>query len=379
MFKYQETNRYFAQISDGLEDLGALELAEIGAEEVHPAYRGIYFKADKASLYRINYSSRLITRVLAPLVSFKCESDEVLYKTSKNIDWPAFLTLKSTFAVFATVSNSRITHSQFAGLRLKDAIADFFRENYGKRPDVDPVAPDVWINLHIDSDRATISFDTSGGSLHRRGYRGESIKAPIQETVAAALIKLTGWKGERPFYDPMCGSGTLLCEALMCYSNIPSGFLRKKFGFEMLPDFDAGIWKSVKNDACGFMRSIPKGFISGSDISRDAVYSARKNIKALPYGDKIDLEITDFKKIEGLTGYDIISNPPYGIRMESREGMDIFYRSLGDFLKQRCKGSTAYMYYGNRELIRKTGLKPSWKKPLSSGGLDGRLVKYDLY
>ncbi|RPH50240.1 MAG: class I SAM-dependent RNA methyltransferase [Desulfobacteraceae bacterium] len=379
MFKYQETNRYFAQISDGLEDMGALELDELGAKEIQPAYRGIYFEADKRSLYRINYSSRLITRVLAPLLAFKCETEEILYKTAKTIDWSAVFSVKDTFAVFATVSNSKITHSQYAGLRLKDSIADFFRENFGKRPNVDPDNPDVWINLHIENDRATISFDTSGGSLHRRGYRSETIKAPIQETVAAAIIKLTGWDGEKPFYDPMCGSGTLLCEALMHYCRIPSGILRKKFGFQMLPDFDAGIWKSVKDEVSKNMRSIPAGLISGSDISKAAVFRARENIKVLPYGDKIVLKVTDFKKITGLKDCAIVSNPPYGIRMESKDGIENFYKFLGDFLKQQCKGSSAYIYFGNRELIKKTGLKPSWKKPLASGGLDGRFVKYELY
>ncbi len=379
MFNYQETNRYFAQISDGLEDMGARELEELGAEEIHPAYRGIYFEAGKASLYRINYSSRLITRVLAPLLAFKCETAEVLYKTAKNIDWSLLFNVTHTFAVFATVSNSKITHSQYAGLRLKDSIADFFRDSLGKRPNVDPDNPDLWINLHIENNRATISFDTSGGSLHRRGYRGETTKAPIQETVAAAIIKLTEWDGDKPFYDPMCGSGTLLCEALMHYCRIPSGILRKKFGFQMLPDFDPKIWKDVKDGASKNMRSIQAGLISGSDISKEAVFRARENIKVLPYGDKISLKVTDFKKIQDLNDHVIVSNPPYGIRMESKDGIENFYKFLGDFLKQRCKNSSAYIYFGNRALIKKTGLKPSWKKPLISGGLDGRLVKYELY
>jgi putative N6-adenine-specific DNA methylase len=379
MFKYQETNRYFAQISDGLEDLGALEIEGLGAKEIHPAYRGIYFEADKRTLYSINYSSRLITRVIAPLLSFRCETPEILYKTAKKIEWTAIFSIKNTFAIFATVANSKIAHSQYAGLRLKDSIADYFRDNFGKRPNVEADNPDIWINLHIENDRATIGLDASGGSLHRRGYRGETVKAPIQETVAAAVIRLSGWNGETPLYDPMCGSGTLLCEALMHYCRIPSGILRKRFGFYMLPDFDAGIWKSVKEEHSKSIRSVPEGLISGSDISKDAVYIAMENIKLLPYGDKISLKVTDFKNIIQLNGYTIISNPPYGIRMESKEDIEDFYKLLGDFLKQRCKGSAAYIYFGNRELIKRTGLKPSWKKPLISGGLDGRLVKYELY
>jgi putative N6-adenine-specific DNA methylase len=379
VFKYQETNRYFAQISPGLEDIGAEELEELGAKEAHPAYRGIYFEAAKKTLYRVNYLSRMITRVIAPLISFKCETPEILYKTAKKVDWSAILTVKKTFAVFATVSNSKITHSQYAGLRLKDSVADFFRDNYGERPDVSTDNPDVWLNLHIENDRATIGFDTSGGSLHRRGYRGETVKAPIQETVAAAIIKLTGWDGDKPLYDPMCGSGTLLCEALMRYCRIPSGIFRKRFGFYMLPDFDAGIWNSVREESGKNMRSAPYGLISGSDISKEAVYTAGENIKSLPYGDKISLKVTDFKKIPALNNYTIVSNPPYGIRMDSKDGIEDFYKFLGDFFKQRCKSSVAYIYFGNRELIKKTGLKASWKKPLKSGGLDGRLVRYEIY
>ena len=239
MFTYQKSDRYFAQIAEGLEDLGRKELQELGARDIKPGYRGFYFSADKDSLYRLSYCSRLLSRVLAPLILFDCHSAKYLYKTACKIDWASLIDLKDTFAVKANVSHSKITHSQYASLRLKDAIVDVFRSNTGERPNVDTKTPDVLFNLYIQNNKATIYLDTSGASLHRRGYRLQSIAAPMQEIVAAAIIRLSAWDGSRPLVDPMCGSGTLLCEAMMHYCRIPAGFLRKKFGLESLPDFDA--------------------------------------------------------------------------------------------------------------------------------------------
>jgi putative N6-adenine-specific DNA methylase len=378
MYNYQRTNLYFAQIADDLKEPGAEELADLGARNIKPDYRGIYFKADKAALYRINYSSRLISRILAPLVSFGCNSTDGLYENAKRIPWWDFLSVDQTFAVFGNVSDSNITHSQYASLRLKDAIADSFREKLGKRPDVDTRDPRVWINLHIRKNRATISIDVSGGSLHRRGYREASVPAPMQETVAAAIIRYTKWDGSLPIYDPMCGSGTLLSEALMNYCRIPAGTLRSRFGFQALPDFEKGIWEKVKESADNKIRPLPEGLISGSDISKEAVDAARKNNRNLPQGGGVVVNRLDFNTID-MTRAVIVANPPYGIRMGTDMDLNGFYKSLGDFLKQRCKNSTAYIYFGERAFIKKIGLKASWKKPLKAGGLDGRLAKYELY
>jgi putative N6-adenine-specific DNA methylase len=246
MFTYQKSGRYFAQVAKGLEELGRQELHQLGAREIKPGYRGFYFSADRATLYRINYSGRILSRILAPLLRFDCHSDKYLYRTAAKIDWFALFSLKNTFAIRANVSHSNIKHSQFAAQRLKDAIVDRFRQETGKRPSVDTKEPDVLFNLHIQNNRATVYLDTSGGSLHRRGYRLQSVEAPMQEIVAAAMVRLSGWNGERPLVDPMCGSGTILCEAMMHYCRIPAGYLWKQFGFNALPDFDAGIWKKVK-------------------------------------------------------------------------------------------------------------------------------------
>jgi len=272
-----------------------------------------------------------------------------------------------------------ITNSHYASLRLKDGIADSFREISGKRPDVDSRNPDIWLNLHIRNDKAVISLDTSGGSLHRRGYRKDSVSAPMQETVAAAIIRYAEWNGEVPLYDPMCGSGTLLSEALMHYCKIPSAIFREHFGFEFLPDYDISVWRKVKKELNGQIRDLPEGCITGSDLSPKAVEISRLNIRNLEYGERIKLEALDFRKIKGLENRIIITNPPYGIRMGNRQKLDLLYKSLGDFLKQKCKGSAAYIYFGEREFIKKIGLKPTWKKPLKTGGLDGRLVKYELF
>lgn len=379
MYLYQQNHRFFAQIAGGTEELGAEELAALGARDVATAYRGLYFDADPATLYRVNYCARLPTRVLAPLVSFQCHNPDYLYRRACEVDWADFMTVDQTFAVFANVSNSKIRHSKYAALRVKDAIVDTFRERLGKRPSVDTRSPHLWVNLHLENNDATISLGASGGSLHRRGYRSTSGEAPLQETVAAAIIRLTGWDGERPLYDPMCGAGTLLAEALMHYCRLPAGYLRDHFGFEALPDFDPALWAAVKGEADAAVRPLPPGLIAGSDVDSSAVAAARQNLAALPGGENVALTVRDFRKLGDLENVTLVSNPPYGLRMGRENQMDAFYKTLGDFLKQRCTGSTAYLYVGDRALLKKVGLRTTWKKPLVNGALDGRLAKYDLY
>jgi putative N6-adenine-specific DNA methylase len=382
MADYQTNNTYFAQIADGLESTGAAELAELGAVDARPVRRGIYFKADRSSLYRINYCARLSSRVLAPIRSFACSDAAAIYRAARSIDWTRFFRLDQTFAVFASTAGSTVPHSQFAGLKLKDAVADQFRDSFGRRPNVDPRTPDLWINLYVEKDRGTISVDTSGGSLHRRGYRTRSGDAPMQETVAAAMVRLSGWDGRMPLADPMCGAGTLIIEAAMTYCRIPAGYLRHRFGFQQLPDYDPQVWKTVRAAATSRIRKLKDRLIYASDIDALAVSATRANCKMVPHARTVSVLRMDFRQIEGLENRIILCNPPYGIRMKLQNGqnsLDEFYRQLGDFLKQRCKGSEAFIYFGNREMIKRIGLKPTWKKPLRNGGLDGRLVKYEMY
>jgi len=378
-YQYQKDCRYFAQIADSLKEAGAVELSELGAEDVRPEFSGIRFRADKSTMYRINYLTRLLSRCLAPLISFDCHDTDTLYQKTKQIEWEDFFAEGNTFAVSGNVSDSAISHSKYAALRLKDAVADYFKEKIGQRPDVSVRNPDILLNLHIRNDKAVISLDTSGGALHRRGYKEETVSAPMQETVAAAIIRFSEWDGSVPLYDPLCGSGTLLCEALMRYSNIPAGVFRNRFGFEFLPDFDGAVWKQVKKEADGRIRELPKGLIAGSDVSAEAVSAARTNLMGLHYGNNVSVERAAFGNLPAFEGHVIVTNPPYGIRMGGDENLEVFYKNLGDFLKQKCKGSAAFVYFGEREYIKKIGLKASWKKPIKAGGLDGRLVKYEMY
>ena len=379
MFEYQRTGKFFAQVAGKTGEFGARELKEFGAKEIIPVYRGVWFKTDLEHIYRINYRSRLITRVLAPLITFDCHSTKYLQKTASKMEWDKFLCPQDTFAIFATVSNSHINHSQYASLVLKDAVVDYFREKTGERPSINRDDPDVWLNLHIENNKATISLDTSGGSLHKRSYRTSTIAAPMQEILAATIIKLSGWNGTTPLFDPMCGSGTLLAEALMHYCRIPSGYNRKKFGFEKLPDFDPEKWQKIIDEGKRLQIDLPENLICGSDIDGEAITATRENLNNIPQGRNIRIEKADFRDLPGTANSTMICNPPYGLRIGDSKNLADLYKSLGDFLKQKCQGSTAWIYCGKRELIGSLGLKPSAKIPLMNGSLDGRLVKIEVY
>ena len=379
MYEYQLSGRYFAQVADDIKNIAEAELLELGASETSHSYRGIFFNAEPESMYRINLHSRLINRVLAPLKTFKCHSDKYLYQTAQQIHWEDFLTPEQTLAVTANVTQSNINHSKFAALRLKDAIVDYFRERYNKRPSIDTRNPDIWLSVYIEKNVATFSVDTSGGSLHRRGYRIETTQAPMIETLAASIIKYSEWNGQTPLYDPFCGSGTFLCEAYLVVTKTPSAYRRNKFGFERLPDFNVKLWKKVKQEAKNKIQSINNNLIQGSDIDLKAVQTAQKNCAVIDPAGQIKILQKDIFKIEKLENATIICNPPYGIRMQNKKDLSDFYKNLGDFLKQRCKNSTAFIYFGDRKYIKHIGLKSSQKWILSNGGLDGRLVKYVMY
>jgi putative N6-adenine-specific DNA methylase len=379
-FEYQKNQRYFAQFTEGFEAPATQELTRLGASAIEPGFRGVNFCADPATLYRVNYQARLLTRVLAPLAVFRCRDRDDMYREARRIEWPALFSADQTFAVLANVNaNPGLTHSKFAALCLKDAVADAFRESRGRRPDVDRDAPDIWLNLYIQKESATISLDTSGGSLHRRGYRREAVAAPMQETLAAAMVAAAGWQGGRALYNPMCGAGTLLCEALMHASDLPAGYLRPIFGFQFLPDFDAQAWQRVKRSADEKIRPLKEGLIAGSDIDAAAVKAARINCGSLPGGRQIRLVQADLFALPALEDRVILCNPPYGLRLDQEPDLPGFYKALGDFLKRRCKGSEAYIYFGNRDMLKQIGLRPAWKRPMRNAGLDGRLAKFELY
>jgi putative N6-adenine-specific DNA methylase len=443
MYEYQHSGEYFAQVAGGMEEMAAEELKELGASATRVEFRGVYFNAGKEALYRITYQTRLISRILAPLKTFNCYDENRLYNNIKKIDWPGLFNLDQTFAIQANVYDSRITHSKYAALKTKDAIADLFREKFDARPNVDTKNPDLWLHVFLRENRATVHLEVSGGSLHKRGYRGGTVEAPMQETLAAGLIRLSEWDGQTQLYDVMCGSGTILCEALMAYCRIPSGYLRERFGFEMLPDFDKTMWQRVKAEADGAIRPMRKGLIRGCDIDAEAVAITRGNLERLPGGEVVEVAVKDVFKIESLKDAVIVTNPPYGLRIsgkggENRKGggggrdarrdnhaegqdpwgaarrkidggggggddtgrvdrvgrggrelksagprgqaeMEGFFKSFGDWLKQKCGGTRAYVYFGERSLIKSVGLRAGMKKPLRNGGLDGRLAKFEMY
>lgn len=379
MFTYQKTSRYFGQLAPGMEDFARKELESLGAINISDSYHGLFFEADHEALYRITYCTRFFTRIYAPVISFDCHSTKYLYKTAQNIDWSEFFSVYETFAIQANVADSAIKHSRYAALCLKDAIVDQFRDKLDRRPNVETRNPDCWINLFIHNNKAVINIDLAGGSLHRRGYRKEAVDAPMQETLAAAMIEASEWKGERPIYDPFCGSGTLLCEALMKVTNTPAAHLREKFGFEQLPDFEPAAWKKIEAEAAEKITELGDDLIFGSDCDREAIATAEENLKNLKGGEKVSLNHSRFQDIPELKNVTIVANPPYGIRLGDKEEVAALMKDFGDFLKQRCTGSTAYIYFGDKAMIKKLGLKPEYKMQLRNGGLDGRLCKYDLY
>lgn len=378
-YQYQKKPYYFAQVAHGLEELASQELKELGAGKIQQRFRGLYFEADPLSLYRINYASRLLTRVLAPLLTFDCHSTNYLYKTALEIPWEELFPVDKSFAIFAQVNNSKISHSKYASLKLKDAIVDRFRDKTGRRPNVNPKQPYIWFNLHIENNRAVISIDTSGSSLHKRGYRLDSVEAPMQETLAAALVLLSGWDKKSEFIDPMCGSGTIAAEAHSIMCNIPAGYFRKSFGFERLPDFKKKQWLVLRKEMDACIQIPGKNPITASDVEPSALRVARRNLDHLPGGEGITTRRQDFRSIEALHGATIVTNPPYGIRLGKGEDLASFYKSLGDWLKQQCTNSSAYVYFGERKYLKNIGLRSEWKKELRNGGLDGRLAKFSLY
>lgn len=378
-FLYQKHGRYFAQVAHGLRELAADELDELGAEKTGLARGGLHVHADQATAYRLLYRSRLISRLLAPLITFDCHSDKYLYRTAQRIDWPALFGLDDTFSVTANVGESAIKHSLFAAQRLKDAVVDRFRADVGARPSVDAHQADVVLNLHVWKNRATISLDLGSGSLHRRGYRVESGEAPMQETVAAAILRLSGWKGEQDFLDPMCGSGTLVAEAWMRSRDLAAGMLRPRWGVTYLPDFCEEAWSDVQRrprTPAGASSSLGK--VAGSDRDPAAIERARANVDRLP-GAEIALERRAFQALDPIENTTIVTNPPYGLRLDNPTEAGLLMKEFGDFLKQKCRGSTAWVYFGQRELMKSVGLRTAAKIPLRTGGLDGRLAKYELW
>ncbi|HOY85330.1 MAG TPA: hypothetical protein PLQ80_08565 [Candidatus Syntrophosphaera sp.] len=374
--EYQEKGSYFAIVAGSLERHAAAELGELGAGVGREVPRGLHFSCDQETLYRVLYTSRLVQRVLAPLATFACPDEKLLYRKARDlIDWASLFPVDTSFGIQANVSSSRIRHSLYAGQVLKDAICDSFRDKTGQRPDFSTRQAPVNFNLHLHADRATISLDLSGVSMHKRGYRKAGGAAPLQETLAAAMIRLSGWDGSRKLLDPMCGSGTILAEALMHFCRVPAAWLRQDSGYQFLPDHAPDLFKKVKAAADAEIRPLPEGLIQGSDMHTGNVQTARENLALLPGGDRVELQASRFQDLGRESGRCVISNPPYGVRLEDSSSAERLYNELGDFLKQKCPDSESYILCGNKNLVPQLRLRAHWKKNLKNADLEVVLAK----
>lgn len=362
----------------GLENVLAEELTSLGAENVQVLNRAVSFEGDKAMMYRANYCCRTALRILKPMTSFVARNELALYNNIFKIQWHEIFNINETFAIDAVTSGNYFTHSQYAALKVKDAIADEFREHFGARPSVDVDDPDLRINVHIENEKVTLSFDSSGESLHKRGYRKAVDKAPMSEVLAAGLIKLTGWKYDCNFVDCMCGSGTIPIEAAMMALGIPAGFFRKKWGFMTWHDFNPELWQRVMMDAGAEMEEFDYEILA-SDHSAKAVEIARANIENAHLQYDIKLSKQDmFTMVPPEGGGIMIINPPYGERLEEKDLINL-YKGIGDALKKNFKGFEAWIISSNKDALKLIGLKPSKKIDIYNGPLECKFEKFEIF
>ncbi|CAN5458616.1 THUMP domain-containing protein [soil metagenome] len=371
--------KLIAKTFAGCEEVLRIELEEIGASEIRILTRAVEFEGDLEMMYKANLCCRTALRILKPFKTFEAANEEMLYHEIQNIDWTEHFSLTQTFAINATLNQSTLTHSQYVALKAKDAIVDQFRDKYEDRPNVDIDNPDLRIHLHIYEDNCTLSFDSSGESLHKRGYRDYTNQAPMNEALAAALILMSGWDKKSPLADFMCGSGTILIEAGMIARNIAPNKLKPRFGFQTWNDFDAAVWKKVFENAINAEIETGNLKIYGSDISGIVLDKAKQNIENAGLSDLIQLKKCTFEKfIPHVEGGTLICNPPYGMRIEP-DDIRAMYQSIGDSMKQNFKGWTCWIFTGNLEVAKFIGLRPTRKIPLFNGPIECRYLKFDIY
>ena len=372
----------FVTCCQGVEPLLVQELEMLGYPHTTAGYRGVKVSSvDSDAIYRINYLSRLAGRVFLPLLASPCRDAKALYEAASKIDWFSYLPEGKTFAIDANVTHPRLRNSLFAAQVVKDAICDQFREKTGERPSVDVRNPDVQLNLFIHDESCVISFDTSGYSLHKRGYREETVEAPIQETMAAALLKLANYQGNEILYDPCCGSGTLLIEAALMASKTPPGFFRKQWGFFHLPDYNQERWLQCKAELDRLRIPLEKGRFFGTDSSKKAIHAAKVNLRAAGIHQFVEIANYDFREYTPPVNPNfIITNPPYGKRLGDIDQLRPLYRALGDWMKQKtAKPARGFIFTGSFELSKEVGLAASRRYVLDNGGIESRLLEFDLY
>lgn len=361
----------------GLEPVLAKELTELGADNVQIGRRMVSFTGNKEMMYRANFQLHTAIRILKPIAHFKAKSADDVYEEVKKIDWTQYIGLEKTFAVDSVVFSEEFRHSKFVSYKVKDAIVDQFREKMGKRPNISVANPDIRLNMHIAEDQCTLSLDSSGESLHRRGYRQESVEAPLNEVLAAGMILMTGWRGETDFIDPMCGSGTLLIEAALIARNMAPGLFRKEFAFEKWADFDKDLFDNIYNDDSKEREFDHK--IYGYDVDIKAVNTARLNVKAAGLSSDITVTEADFKDFTQPAEKSImVTNPPYGERISTPDLLGT-YRMIGERLKHQFLNNDAWVLSYREECFDQIGLKPSLKIPVYNGSLECEFRKYQIF
>lgn len=373
-----ENFKMVAKTFFGFEEILANELIKLGAQRVEQGTRMVSFYGDKGFMYKANLALRTPLKILKPIKQFKVFNENSLYKGIQSIDWTDYISVHQSFVIDATIFSEQFNHSQFVALKSKDAIVDQFKEKYNARPNIDKEHPDLKINIHIQQDLCTVSLDTSGASLHHRGYRTATNIAPINEVLAAGILLLSGWKGQSNFLDPMCGSGTFLVEAAMIACNIPPNINRKEFAFEKWRDWDADLFDKVEESLLKKIVDFPYDIV-GYDKAPSAVAKAKDNARNANLDDYISVQQQNFFETEkqGDEPLHIVFNPPYGERLDI--DLERFYREIGDTLKQSYPGTNAWFITGNLEALKFVGLKPSRKIKLFNGKLESRLVKYEMY
>lgn len=370
-----------AKTFKGLEEVLARELVELGANNIQIERRAVSFTGDKRMLYTANFCLRTASRILVPIATFKAKTTDDIYNHVKQIDWAQYMTAQTTFLIDSTIYSDFFRHSQFVTYRVKDAIVDWWMEHGGVRPSVQLTHPDIYLNVHIGGDMVTVSLDSSGESLHKRGYRVANTQAPINEALAAGMLLLAGWKGQSDFYDPMCGSGTLLIEAALIARNIAPGIYRKGFAFEKWANFDADLFEDIYSDD-----SRERDFnhkIYGSDAGFYAMQAATKNVQSANLQRDIEIKQIRIEELrladKDTEGAFVMMNPPYGERLSQDKNVLRLYQDIGTALKHQFSGATAWIISSNEEALKCVGLRPAKKIHLVNGDLDCLFNQYVLF
>ncbi len=366
-----------AKTMQGLEEVLAEEIINLGGQDVEIGRRSVFFAGDKRLMYKANLHLRTALRILKPIAAFKAKNADEIYNELRKIDWEEYFSLNQTFAVDTVVYSDTFTHSMYLSYRVKDAIADSFTEKYGKRPSVRLVNPDIVVHLHVAQNNCTLCMDSSGESLHKRGYRADQTEAPLNEVLAAGMLLLAGWKGQTNFIDPMCGSGTLPIEAALIALNIPPGIYRKGFAFQNWKDYDADLFGELYDE------DTQRPFeykIYGSDISKPAIAIAEENVRSAGLTKYIHLKAKAIQDIETTIGPGglLITNPPYGERIKPDNLLGL-YEDLGTCLKRVFTGYTAWVLSYQRECFDHIGLRPSARMALMNGSLECEFRQYEIF